>query len=92
MYEGRILGSNIGCIATYTLEVLIIYLLINFSDDIETPLDVYFKFFEVYGNFDWDHYLVTIFGFIKIDDVVNGIISIDEAIHNLTHDEDGEIK
>ena len=65
MYEGRILGSNIGCISTYTLEVLIMFLIINHPDEIDTSIDVFFKFFE----YDWSQYAVTIFGLAKLEDV-----------------------
>lgn len=64
MYEGRILGSNIGCISSYTLEVLIVFILINHFDEIESPIDLFFKFFE----YDWNKYVVTIFGLTKLED------------------------
>jgi hypothetical protein len=64
MYEGRILGSNIGCISSYTLEVLMLHLLIKWRSLIQSPLDLFFKFFET--NW-WDH-AVTIFGLSDIDD------------------------
>jgi hypothetical protein len=64
MYEGRILGSNIGCISSYTLEVLIVHILINYGKEVLTPLDVFFKFFEL----DWCDSAVSIFRMRKLED------------------------
>jgi len=36
MYKGRVLGSNIGCFSSYTLEVLIVHLIL--THDIKTPI------------------------------------------------------
>lgn len=72
--------------------MLIIHILLAYSDECQTPLDVYFKFFEIYSEVNWDEDLVTIYGFIKIDDIVSGIVSLDQAIHSLLYKDNGEIK
>lgn len=64
MYEGRIIGSNIGCISSYTLEVMILYLLIHHYDELTTPIDVFLKFFE----YDWFEYVVTVQGLINLEE------------------------
>ena len=65
LYETRILASNLGCMASYTLQTLIIYVLNEFYEEMKSPLDVMFKFFEIFGQFDWDMYILTIFGPIE---------------------------
>mmetsp|Transcript_6944 Transcript_6944/g.6114 ORF Transcript_6944/g.6114 Transcript_6944/m.6114 type:complete len:154 (+) Transcript_6944:379-840(+) len=65
MYKGRVLGSNIGCFSSYTLEVLIVHLIL--THDIKTPIDVFLKLFE----YDWSQNAVTIFGLSKIEDSRN---------------------
>lgn len=78
MYEGRILGSNIGWISSYTLEVLIVFLLINHSDELHTAIDVFFKFFE----YDWHKYMVTILGLTKLEDASKLIEKAEQSYAN----------
>ena len=66
LYEGHILGSHIGCFSTYALEVLILFVLNNFYDELQSPLHVFFKFFDVFGDFAWDDYIVTIYGPVSV--------------------------
>lgn len=87
MYEGRILGSNIGCISSYTLEVLMVHLLIRWRDLIQSPLDLFFKFFET--NW-WDH-AVTIFGLSDIDETRSYPILL-EKVDDLVEDDDSKSK
>ena len=61
-HEGRILGSHLGCMATHALQVLIGYVLNAHYAELQTPLDVFFKFFEVFGKFDWDKQVLSMFG------------------------------
>ena len=53
--------------AAYALYVLVIFVINNYYDELHTPMDVFRKFFEVWGgtNFDWDQNLITIYGPIK---------------------------
>jgi hypothetical protein len=70
-YESSLLGSQLACMATYGMYTLSIYVFNNFSKDqngncvINTELDFLKKFFHVFGNFDWDKYMITIFGPIR---------------------------
>ena len=64
-YEGRILGSHLGCMTTYALEVLILYILNEYYDEMTNALDVFFKFFEVFGKFNWQNQILTIYGPIE---------------------------
>ena len=88
MYEGRILGSNIGWISTYTLEVLIVFILINHYDEIQSPIDVYLKFFE----FEWWKNLVTIFGFLEWNNSYKDIDELSNTISQLINEETNKDK
>ncbi len=77
-YESSLLGSQYACLATYGLYTLVIYILNCFSKQpnqiadqessivLKTEIDVFKKFFEIFGEFKWDTYMITIFGPIKI--------------------------
>lgn len=54
MYEASLLGSHAACMATYALYVLVVFILNNFYEELSTPLDVFYKFFEYFGQFEWD--------------------------------------
>lgn len=87
MYEGRILGSNIGCISSYTLEVLMVHLLIRWRDLIQSPLDLFFKFFET----NWWDNAVTIFGLSDIDEARSYPVLL-EKVDDFVEDDDSKSK
>jgi len=69
------LGSQVACLATYGLYTLLLFILNcygleNTNDGIQFVLknevEVFWKFFEVLGDFDWDKYILTIYGPIRI--------------------------
>jgi DNA polymerase sigma len=68
-YEACLLGSHAANMATYALYIIVIFLLNNFYNELETPLDVFRKYFEYFGSeqatFDWDDKMLTIFGPVK---------------------------
>lgn len=64
-YEASLLGSHAANMATYALYVLVIFLINNFYEELETPLQVFHKFFTYFGKFDWDQKIVTIYGPIR---------------------------
>ncbi len=66
-YESNFLGSYSACMATYALYVLILFVFNNYKDELHTPLDVFRKFFSVWGIFDWDSFLITLYSPIRID-------------------------
>ena len=44
-YEASLRGSYAACMATYALYVLILFVINNFYDELNTPMDVFRKFF-----------------------------------------------
>ena len=61
-YEGNILGSNIGLLGSYALEVLVIYMF-NHSKEkkFNTELEAFFTFFDMISKVNWDNQLITIY-------------------------------
>lgn len=70
-YEGSLLGSQLACMATYGLYTLCIYIFNNYSRDsqgrvlIANEMQFLKKFFSIFGNFDWQKYMVTIYGPVR---------------------------
>lgn len=61
-FDAALLGSHTANMTTYALYILVIFLLNNFYDELETPLDVFRKFFEYFSEFDWGSRILTIYG------------------------------
>jgi hypothetical protein len=64
-YEASFLGSYAACMATYALYVLVLFVFNNYYEELHTPMDVFRRFFQVWGAFDWDNNLVTMYSPIK---------------------------
>lgn len=60
-FEGNLMGSNIGLMASYALEILVIYIFNIYYNSIYNEFDGFEKFFEFMDKFDWEkvlfHYL-----------------------------------
>ena len=61
-YEGNLMGSNIGLMASYTLEILVIYVFNNYHEYIYNEFDGFEKFFEVMEKIDWEKNIISLFG------------------------------
>ncbi|KAF5743469.1 hypothetical protein HS088_TW08G00053 [Tripterygium wilfordii] len=61
-YEGRILGASHALISTYALETLVLYVFIIFNNSFAGPLEVLYRFLELFSKFDWDNFCVSIWG------------------------------
>ena len=66
-YEGSILASNAGLLASYALEVLIIYMFNNYSDLFKNEIEAFFTFVKIMNDIDWDKQIITIFGCLSAD-------------------------
>ena len=64
-YEACFLGSYAACMATYALYVLAIFIVNNYYEEVNTPMEVFKVFFKVWGNFDWSNNITTIYCPIK---------------------------
>ena len=56
------MGSNIGLMASYTLEILVIYVFNLHYEFIYNEFDGFEKFFELMEKIDWDKNIISLFG------------------------------
>ena len=68
LFEGNLMGSNIGLMATYALEIIVIYVFNLHYDHIYNELDGFEKFFELMDNFDWEKSIISLFGIFSSAD------------------------
>ena len=68
LFEGNLMGSNIGLMATYALEIIVIYVFNLHYDHIYNELDGFEKFFEIMDNFDWEKSTISLFGIFSSAD------------------------
>ena len=61
-YEGNLMGSNIGLMASYTLEILVIYIFNLHYEYIYNEFDGFEKFFEIMEKIDWENNILSLFG------------------------------
>ena len=64
LYEGKLMGSNIGLMATYTLEILVIYIFNFYYNEISNELEGFEKFFEIMQKFNWEKEIISLYGII----------------------------
>ena len=63
-YEGKLMGSNIGLMASYTLEILVIYLFNLHYDEIHNEYEGFEKFFELMQKLNWETNIISLYGII----------------------------
>ena len=64
-YESSLLGSQYACMANYALYTLVLHVLNNYHEELESPMNVFRKFFEVWGDFDWVGFIVSVYAPIR---------------------------
>ena len=92
-YEGNLMGSNIGLMATYTLEILVIYFLNLHYNEINNEFEAFEKFFELIGGFHWEENIITLYDIISnfdffkyLQDFNNNIsIQIEKNYNNINN-------
>lgn len=67
LYEGLITGSNIGLLASYAIEVLVIYLFNNFHKTFKNELEAFVEFFKIIKKIDWENFSISIEGLIPLE-------------------------
>lgn len=82
-YEASILGSNVGLMASYALEVLIIYMFNNHSHLFTNEIEAVFAFFQLMHTMDWNKSIITIFGEIGLDDYFENLKANQYNIYSL---------
>lgn len=66
-YEAGILGSNVGLMSSYALEILILYMFNNFSHLFNNEIEAVLTFFQVMHETDCNKKIFTISGSLDID-------------------------
>ena len=61
-YEGNLMGSNIGLMANYTLEILVIYIFNLHYEYIFNEFDGFEKFFELMEEINFEKNVISLFG------------------------------
>ena len=91
-YEGNILGSNIGLLNGYALEVLIIYMFNNFKGKFNSELEAFFTFFNMISKVNWENQLVTIYGIYDLELLNNYELNLENLLSKEEQDKDLKIK
>lgn len=66
-YEGSLLGSNLGLLASYGLEIIVMYIFNKYNHLIKTEIDALCLFFEKTHEFKWERDIMSILGRISLD-------------------------
>lgn len=82
-YEGGVLGSNVGLLASYALEILLIYMFNNYSGKFTNEVGALFTFFKMMKDTDWDKSILSIFGCLNIDSFYENLKCYDFNLESL---------
>ena len=66
-YESRLLGAHHGMLSSYALEVMVLFILNVHGSELDSPLEVFHRFMQVFAEFDFDRYCLSILGPIELD-------------------------
>ena len=81
-FEGNLMGSNIGLMASYALEILVIYIFNLYYNDIYNEFDGFEKFFEVMDKFDWEKSVISLFGIFSNNDFQKKLVNYNKNSQN----------
>ena len=82
-YEGTILGSNIGLLGSYALEILVIYMFNNYSHLFSDELGAFFTFFYLMSQINWENQILTIYGLYDISQLTNYKLNLENLIKDI---------
>ena len=66
-YESRLLGAHHGMLSSYALEVMVLFILNVYGSELESPLEVFHRFMQVFAEFDFDRYCLSVLGPIELE-------------------------
>jgi len=81
LFEGNLMGSNIGLMATYALEIIVIYIFNLHYDNIYNEFDGFEKFFEVMDKFDWEKSVISLFGIFSSNDYQKKLANYNNSLN-----------
>ena len=85
-YEGCILGSNVGLLGSYALEILVIYMFNNYSEMFHNELEAFFTFFHLMNKVDWENQILTIYGLFNITTLTNYNLNLENLFKEFKFD------
>ncbi len=90
-YEGKLMGSNIGLMASYTLEILVIFLFNLHYENIDNEYDAFEKFFQLMNKFNWEKNTITLYGIISNFNFFKKLHDFNNSIQNGKENNDKNI-
>lgn len=66
-YESRLLGAHHGMLSSYALEIMVLFILNVHGSELDSPLEVFHRFMQVFAEFDFDRYCLSILGPIELN-------------------------
>ena len=90
-YEGNILGSNIGLLGSYALEVLVIYMFNNYKGKFNSELEAFFTFFNMISKINWENQIVTIYGIYDIATLSKYNLNLENLLSSIEQDKEQKI-
>ena len=66
-YESRLLGAHHGLLSSYALEVMVLFIVNIYGSELASPLEVFQRFLEVFAEFDFDTYCLSMLGPIPLE-------------------------
>jgi hypothetical protein len=90
-YEGNILGSNIGLLGSYALEVLVIYMFNNYKGKFNSELEAFFTFFNMISKINWENQIVTIYGIYDITTLSKYELNLENLLSSIEQDKEQKI-
>lgn len=70
-YESRLLGAHHGLLSSYALEIMVLFIINIYGSQLVCPLDTFQRFLQVFAEFDFDNYCLSVFGPIPLDSFPN---------------------
>ena len=70
-YQGCILGSNIGLLGSYALEILVLYMFNNYGGTFNNEIEAFFTFFDLISKVNWENQVLTIYGLFDNNQLAN---------------------
>jgi hypothetical protein len=61
-YEARLLGAHHSLLSSYTLEIMVLYVLVHYHEVARSPLSLLLTFLDVYSRFDWSGHALSMAG------------------------------
>ena len=90
-YEGNILGSNIGLLGSYAIEVLVLYMFNTYRGNFNNELEAFFTFFNLMSKINWENQVVTIYGIYDIMSLNKHSLNLESLLSSITFDKDQKI-